>query len=144
MYGYSAHGPISNWCLSLYIHWTFNSTTIHNCSIRLKHLTTFTSSCVLLYFFFLYAAVKTTAFKMSFVVQKCTRTKLTTVQQRGQNHQSKPRPSNSNKANRNQSTQVPSDCRKHTTQHYLILFCNLSQLRQYALLYLHTKVLYLN
>lgn len=93
---------------------------------------------------FLYAAFKTTAFKMSFVVQKCTRTKLTTVQQRGQNHQSKPRPSNSNKANRNQSTQVPSDCRKHTTQHYLILFCNLSQLRQYALLYLHKKVLYLN
>ena len=35
--------------------------------------------------------------------------KLTTVQQRGQNHQSRTRASNSNRAKSNHSTQVPSD-----------------------------------
>ena len=40
--------------------------------------------------------------------------KLTTVQQRGQNHQSRTRASNSNRAKSNHSTQVPSDWNIHT------------------------------
>lgn len=40
--------------------------------------------------------------------------RLTTVQQRGQNHQSRTRASRSNRAKSSHSAQVPSDCSEHT------------------------------